>query len=72
METFLVLFRESKANVLPPNTTFDMRIEFEECSQSPFGPIYDLSDKELEILREYKMQPGFIHSSQMHSFCEKE
>ena len=50
---FIHLFTEQTAASLPPHRSFDHAIDLEKDKQAPFGPIYSLSEKELEVLREY-------------------
>ena len=50
---FYHLFSEKTAAKLPPHRNFDHAIDITEGKQPPFGPIYSLSQKELEVLREY-------------------
>src|SRR5258706_4223304 len=38
---------------LPPHRTFDHAIDMVDGKEPPWGPIYALSEKELEVLREY-------------------
>src|SRR5436853_5137737 len=38
---------------LAPNRTFDHAIDMVDGKEPPWGPIYALSEKELEVLREY-------------------
>jgi hypothetical protein len=47
------VFSEEEINRLPDHTEYDHRIELIEGSVPPFGPIYPLSEKELQTLREY-------------------
>jgi hypothetical protein len=47
------VFSEEEINCLPDHTEYDHRIEVVEGAVSPFGPIYPLSEKELQALREY-------------------
>ena len=47
------LFDEEAASRLPKHTKFDHAIPIKEGSSPPFGPIYSLSQTELETLREY-------------------
>ena len=47
------LFSEKTTAKLPPHRNFDHAIDITEGKQPPFGPIYSLSQKELEVLREY-------------------
>ena len=50
---FFHLFSEKSAAKLPPHSSFDHAIDMPEGKQPPFRPIYHLSHKELEVLREY-------------------
>jgi hypothetical protein len=47
------VFSEEEINRLPDHTEYNHRIELIEGSVPPFGPIYPLSEKELQKLREY-------------------
>jgi hypothetical protein len=47
------VFSEEEINRLPDHTEYDHRIELIEGTVPPFGPIYPLSEKELQTLREY-------------------
>lgn len=47
------LFDKETAAKLPKHTKFDHAITLKEGSKPPFGPIYSLSQVELETLREY-------------------
>jgi hypothetical protein len=47
------VFSEEEINRLPDHTEYDHQIELVEGAVPPFGPIYPLSEKELEVLREY-------------------
>lgn len=62
------LFREeTSAAALPKHQPWDHEILLQEGKQPTFGPIYGLSDKELEVLREYiqvNLKKGFIRESQ--------
>ena len=62
------LFREEvTAAVLPIHQPWDHEIKLEPGKQPTFGPIYALSEKELEALRKYldeNMKKGFIRKSQ--------
>jgi hypothetical protein len=44
------VFSEEEINRLPDHTEYDHRIELIEGSVPPFGPIYPLSEKELQTL----------------------
>jgi len=50
---YLDLFRPSKAEKLAPRRTFDHAIDLKPDTQPPWGPIYPLSQKQLEALRKY-------------------
>jgi hypothetical protein len=41
------------ADSLPEHTAYDMKIDLKEGTTAPWGPIYPLSENELEVLREY-------------------
>jgi hypothetical protein len=47
------VFSEEEINRLPDHTEYDYRIELVEGTVPPFWPIYPLSEKELQTLREY-------------------
>jgi transposase InsO family protein len=58
---------ELSAKALPKHQPWDCEIKLEEGKEPPFGPIYQLSEKELEILREYikeNLAKGFIRKSE--------
>ena len=46
-------FSKHQTSVLPPHGEYDHAIEIEEGSRVPNLPIYNLSQKELDILQEY-------------------
>jgi len=50
---YLNLFRPSTAAKLAPRRTFDHAIDLKPDTQPPWGPIYPLSQKQLEALRKY-------------------
>src|SRR6202030_1508062 len=50
---FADVFSEVKANKLPPHRPYNLKINIEEESTPPLGPIYSLSKTELEALREF-------------------
>ena len=63
---YLDVFSKKEADTLPPHRPYDHRIELEEGTQPPFGPIYKLSESELTALREYleeNLKKGFIRPS---------
>jgi len=50
---YLDLFHPSTADKLAPRRTFDHAIDLKPDTQPPWGPIYPLSQKQLEALRKY-------------------
>jgi hypothetical protein len=44
---------EEEINRLPDHTEYNHKIQLVDGNQPPFGPIYPLSEKELQALREY-------------------
>lgn len=59
---FLDVFCASSANSLPPHCSYDHSIELEPGTSPPLGPIFRLSEVELETLRTYqdkKPRKGF-------------
>src|SRR5438876_527140 len=60
-------FSKSKSEELPPHRgSLDHSIPLEKDSKPVFGPIYNLSETELQVLREYieeKLRKGFIRPS---------
>ena len=61
------LFQEGPKNeALPKHQLWDHKIPLEEGKSPPFGPIYQLSEKELKVLKEYiddNLSKGFIKPS---------
>ena len=60
---FANVFSEVKANKLPPHRPYNLNINIEEGSTPPLGPIYSLSETELEALQEFldkNIANGFI------------
>lgn len=58
------VFSEDAANTLPEHGNHDLRLE--TTGTPPFGPLYNLSQNELEVLREYiadNLAKGFIQPS---------
>jgi transposase InsO family protein len=47
------VFSTQSASLLPEHHAMEHRIDLEAGTQPPYGPIYALSEKELEVLREY-------------------
>ena len=50
---FANVFSKTKAEVLPPHRSYDLKINLEEGAQPPVGPIYSLSAFEQEALKEF-------------------
>jgi hypothetical protein len=50
---FLSIMGKEAADALPKHTAYDMKIDLKEGTTAPWGPIYPLSEFELETLREY-------------------
>ena len=50
---FAGVFSTEAAGLLPDHHAMEHRIDLEPGSQPPYGPVYALSEKELEVLREY-------------------
>ena len=58
------VFSKSKADTLPPHRPYDLKINLEEGTSPPLGPIYSLSPAELATLHEFideHLKSGFIH-----------
>jgi len=50
---FLNIMGKEAADALPEHSAYDHEIRLKEREKPPWGPIYPLSEKELEALREY-------------------
>ena len=64
---FAEVFSKEEADQLPPHRPYDHSIPLEKGTTPPFGPIYSLSPKEVDALREYlneNLAKGFIRHSQ--------
>jgi hypothetical protein len=60
------VFSRQKADTLPPHRDCDLKINIDEGAKIPAGPIYPLSEFELETLQEFideNLKTGFIHPS---------
>jgi len=63
---FADVFSKAKADTLAPHRPYDLKINLEEGSSPPFGPIYSMSPSELESLQEFldeHLNIGFIRPS---------
>lgn len=66
LRDFEDVFSSDQAGALPDHSTHDHAIDLKEGKEPPFGPLYNLSEKELGVLREYldqAMQKGWIQHS---------
>jgi len=64
---YLDMFDQKVADTLPSHRPFDHHIPIEEGKSPPYGPLYALSPKELQVLCEYineHLANGFIRPSQ--------
>lgn len=64
---FASLFKDKEVGTLPPHRPYDHAIPLEPGATAPFGPLYNLSEKELKALREYideNLKKGFIRRSE--------
>jgi len=60
------VFNRAKVDTLSPHQPYDPKINLEEGSSPPFGPIYSMSSSKLESLREFldeHLNIGLICSS---------
>jgi hypothetical protein len=63
---FVDVFEKINADQLPAHSPYDCPIDLEEGHSPPFGPIYGLSEPELQALRDYlteNLVKGFIQHS---------
>jgi len=63
---FADIFNKAKADTLAPHRPYNLKINLEEGSSPPFGPIYSMAPSELESLREFldeHLNIGFIRPS---------
>jgi hypothetical protein len=63
---FVDVFEKINANQLPTHSPYDCPIDLEEGHSPPFGPIYGLSEPELQALRDYlteNLAKGFVQHS---------
>ena len=68
---FADIFSKTKAEVLTPHCSYDLKINLEEGAQPPVGSIYSLSASEQEALKKFieeNLNTGFIQpTSSSHS-----
>ena len=63
---FLSVFSRQEADKLPPHRLYDHKIQLKEGSEPSFGPLYDMSREELQVLRkelDENLERGFIRAS---------
>jgi len=63
---FLDVFSRKEADTLPKHRPYDHRIELEPGKVPPYGPLYGMSQNELQVLRKYledNLTKGFIRAS---------
>ena len=66
LQRFLDVFSSSNAKKLAPHRDIDLAIKLQPGKEPPYGPIYPLSPRELEALREFleeNLAKGFIRES---------
>jgi hypothetical protein len=64
--TILPLFDQKEANKLPPHRECDHKIELQPSKVAPSGPLYNMSQDELRVLRKWlyeNLEKGFIRAS---------
>jgi hypothetical protein len=64
---YIDVFSETNASVLPDHRPYDLSIDLHPGSTPSFGPIYNLSEPELQTLKDYisdMLKKGFIRPSQ--------
>ena len=60
------VFSEKKAELLPNHNAHQLHIDLEPGKLPPYGPLYNLSEQELQVLREYidtHLKRGWIRPS---------
>ena len=63
---FADVFSKTKADTLAPHRPYDLKINLEEGTSPPIGPMYSLSQSELKALRDFideHVRIGFIRAS---------
>ena len=63
---YLDVFSKTKADTLAPHRPYDLKINLEEGTSPPLGPMYSLSQSELQSLHEFideHLRIGFIHQA---------
>jgi len=60
------VFSAEAASILPSHRATDHKIKVQEGKEPPYGPLYNLSERELEVLRDYlkdALEKGWIQRS---------
>jgi len=52
-QSYMELMSQEAADTLPQHRSYDCKIEFKDGSTAPWGPIYPLSEVELQTLQEW-------------------
>ena len=63
---FADVFSKSRSNKLPEHCPYDLKIKLEEGTEPPLGPMYSLSQVELQALQTFmdeNLTTGFIQST---------
>ena len=66
LSDFSILFSSNQEDFLPQHNLYDHSIVLEESKEPSFEPLYNLSEKELKVLRGYieqTLNKGWIHHS---------
>ena len=66
LHEFFELFSEKETNKLPPHKPYDHKIKFIKGKQPGYGPLYSMSQGELQILKKFldeNLAKGFIRAS---------
>ena len=66
LHEFFELFSEKEANKLPPHRLYDYKIKFIKSKQPKYGPLYSMSQRELQVLKKFldeNLAKGFIRTS---------
>jgi hypothetical protein len=53
LSSYQDVFEKDQATALPSHKLADHRIQIQEGKEPPYGPLYNLSERELRILRDY-------------------
>ena len=65
---FADVFSKTKADTLAPHHPYNLKINLEEGTSPPIGPLYSLSQSELKALQEFideHIHIGFIRSTNL-------